>query len=294
MFQLVVAQEIASSIYFPPNQKPGNVIWVRTRDVARHLVETGQCTWPKGTDAPIQPGKPMRRPDGWPVDRFAVIEPVWKGQPVVCIGGGPSVTPEQVEYVRGKARVIAVNDAYLLAPWAEICYFADSRWWEWHTKGIAKPKLGLTAQDVARRFKEFAGQKVSIENTGLMVSDPDVFILHNATREHGNHSLSTRRNAIATGSNGGYQAVNIAVLAGGNPVILLGYDMRYAGGKTSHWHGGHPLAVAESAYQNYARQFANMRGVLKSLGVQVFNCAPNSLIDAFPKVSLESVLPPTS
>jgi len=42
-------------------------------------------------------------------------------------------------YERGKVRCIIINDAYLLAPFADILYFADSHWWKWQTTGTAKP-----------------------------------------------------------------------------------------------------------------------------------------------------------
>lgn len=274
MYQLVVAQEITSSIYFAAPRRPGDTVWVRTQDIARHLIEAGICTWPqaKAEKPPVaEKPKAMRRPDGWPVDRFAVVQRAWAGEPVVCIGGGPSVTQEAVDLTKGRARVIAINDAYLLAPWADICYFADARWWEWHKE---KPE-----------FKAFQGQKVTIGHTGLQVSDPEVFMLQNG----GSDKLSERPNAIHTGSNGGYQAVNIAFLAGGNPILLIGYDMKYVGAK-SHWHGGHPVKTSEGAYTSYARNFAGMLPQLAQHGVRVVNCTPGSRIDCFPRDELARLL----
>ena len=215
--------------------------------------------------------KVIRRADGFPIDRFAVIERAWEGQTVVCIGGGPSVTPSAVDSIRGRARVIAINNAYILAPWAEMCYFADTRWWEWHQN-----------QPV---FKSFAGHKVTIENTGLLIKDEAVFMLHNLNNEQ----LSESPNGIHTGSNGGYQAVNIAVLSGAKRIILLGYDMRFPGGK-SHWHGGHPVKNPADHYTMYAGKFATMLPQLKRLGVEVINATPGSAIKCFPFMDLNEAL----
>lgn len=44
---------------------------------------------------------------------------------------GSSLAPEQVESVR-HLRVIAVSDAYRLAPWAEVLVSADAAWWKHH------------------------------------------------------------------------------------------------------------------------------------------------------------------
>jgi hypothetical protein len=68
------------------------------------------------------------------------------GGTVVCIGGGPSLTRDDVDYCRGKAFVIAINDAYKLAPWADALYACDGLWWRWH-KGVPSfdgPKFALT------------------------------------------------------------------------------------------------------------------------------------------------------
>lgn len=167
--------------------------------------------------------------------------------------------------------MIAVNDAYLLAPWADVCYFADFRWWEWH---MDRPD-----------FKAFEGQKVTIENTGGMVRDASVFMLHN----YGYEGLSEKPNGVHTGSNGGYQAINIAVLAGCRKVLLSGYDMRFPGGR-SHWHKGHPVKVGEDRYLQYAKTYKTMLPALGRLGVEVVNCTPGSALKCFRMSTLEKEL----
>lgn len=169
-----------------------------------------------------------------------------------------------------------------------MCYFADARWWQWHTDGIAKrwPWISFTKEQVREAFRTFAGEKVTIQNTGMMVTDPEVFMLHN----YGGDGISELSNGIKTGSNSGYQAINVAVLAGAKRVLLLGYDMRFASGRT-HSHGGHPVQMPEDAYRSYARKFSSMVPHLKRLGVEVLNCTPSSAITCFPAVGLASVLP---
>ncbi len=196
------------------------------------------------------------------------------------------MTQEAIELTR-RARVIAVNDAYLVAPWADLLYFADHQWWKWHSEGLKKmwPWASFPAEEVKRRFAEFPGQKMTIENTGMMISDAAVFMLHNS----GPDGLSEKPNAICTGCNGGYQAVNIAVLAGAKRILLVGYDMRFTGGR-SHSHNGHPTRQPESAYARYAQSFKTMLPQLKRLGVEVVNCTPGSLIACFPRAELVDAL----
>ena len=67
---------------------------------------------------------------------MVVVPKAWSGETVVVIATGPSLTAEDVDYCRGKARVIAINDAYTLAPWADALYATDAKWWHWH-RGVA-------------------------------------------------------------------------------------------------------------------------------------------------------------
>jgi hypothetical protein len=291
--QLVLQRDRVQSVHFEAGLKTGDVVWVDPK-AARDLLESGVCAWPKGA-APSDEdaGKVVRRADGWPHDRFAVIQPVWKGKPVVCIGGGPSVTKEALELIgaaraRDAIRVIAVNDAYLVAPWADVCYFADERWWKWHTEGsLAKhwPWVRFSQEQVKQAFADFSGIKVSIEPTGLLIKDPAVMMMHST----GPDGLEESPRGLRTGSNGGYQAINLAVLAGGNPVLLIGYDMRFPHGK-SHSHNGHPVRHTEDMYVRNVHKFRTMVPTLKKLGVEVINCTPESAVDAFPQGDLASFL----
>lgn len=169
-------------------------------------------------------------------------------------------------------RVIAVNDCYLLAPWAEVLYFADAKWWRW--------------QRERAEFRAFAGQKCTIFATGNQIDDAKIHILRNA----GPEGLSADPGALATGSTSGYQAVNIAVLAGPARVVLLGYDGRQGADGRRHWFGDHPDRT-EPPYQNMIQRFRTMIGPLKALGVEILNATPGSAIDAFPRVDAASVLP---
>ena len=232
-----------------------------------------RCAARSEADGANRNKKVIRRSDSFPLDRFSVIERAWADETVLCIGGGPSVTPQAVAAARGKSRVIAVNDSYLLAPWADLLYFADHRWWEWHK---AKPA-----------FVAHAGIKVTIENTGMLIRDEAVHMLHNS----GGELLSDAPNGIHTGSNGGYQAINIAYLAGAKRILLLGYDMKFPAGK-SHWHGGHEIKVPESHYTGlYAVKFKTMLPQLKKAGVEVINCSIGSSIQCFPFAPLAEALP---
>jgi hypothetical protein len=221
--------------------------------------------------------------------RFSEVAPLWKGEAVVILGGGPSLTPEQVALVRhvrdasGTLRVIAVNDAYLLAPWADVQYAADAHWHRWHSQGIERP--GLTAAEVAERWAGFAGQKCSIDS-GDAIADPAVHILKIA----GQMGLSLDPRALMTGRNSGFQALNLAVLAGATRVILLGFDGKPSDDGRGHWFGEHPYPTRAAAYPLYRQAMSAAENSLIAAGVTVLNCSPGSVIDSFPKTLLEEAL----
>jgi len=208
---------------------------------------------------------------------FSQVALEWREATAVLIGGGPSLTPQQVELVsaRRALRVIAVNDAYRLAPFADICYFADSEWWGWHKD---RPD-----------FQAFVGQKCSISDSGGNIKDPAVHILRNANGRGHSFGLSLDPKQIVTGSNSGYQALNIAVLAGAKTILLLGFDAREPTGKT-HWFGDHPKREPIAAYAEYRKAFSAGERAILAAGVKVVNCSPGSAIDSFPKMDLEDAL----
>lgn len=201
---------------------------------------------------------------------------------MVILASGPSLTPDQVDAVercwrRGTGQpaalhVIAVNDSYRLAPWAEICYFADDRWWRWH-----KDK---------EEFRQFAGVKVSIEPSGLLIDDPAVYMLHNC----GTSGLSDRPNGLMTGQNSAHQALNLAVLTGAQRIILLGVDLQLGERGKEHWFGSHPIRTEPAHFSSMLNHFRKAAPLLQTLGVEVWNCSPASAVDCFEKVPLHEAL----
>lgn len=221
---------------------------------------------------------------------------MWPGSTIVCMATGPSLTLSQVREVdawraRGGCRVIAINDGYLYAPWADVLYFADVRWWEWHDKGVEREQIGLAARDVQRLFRAFAGLRVSIENCNRRVSDPRVAVLRNLSLVGGTMGrISLDPTGIYTGQHSGYQAINVAVLAGAKRVVLLGYDMRpgrdIEGRERHHAWGDHPVPSGAETYRSFRQEFRLAAPTLAKMGVEVWNATPGSALEHFPKTDL--------
>lgn len=116
-------------------------------------------------------------------------------------------------------------------------------------------------------------------------------ILRNSTGSQHGTGLSDDNRMLVTGGNSGYQALNLAVLAGAKNIILLGYDAREPeNGEKSHWFGEHPQICTLAAYPMYRDSFKKGAQAIKNAGVRVINCSPNSAIDVFEKMDINKAL----
>jgi hypothetical protein len=193
----------------------------------------------------------------------------WPGATVVCIGTGPSLTRDDVDACRGKARIIAINDAYTIAPFADVLYACDAKWWAWH-KGAPT----------------FAGLKYTLARP--VVPAPRLWPGVVALQDCGRLGLSLDPTSLKTGHNSGYQAINLAVLFGAARILLLGYDMHAPGGK-DHFFGKHPDQT-RPPFRQCLDAFVSMVEPLKAAGVDVVNCTPNSALRCFPTGTLAELL----
>lgn len=199
--------------------------------------------------------------------KYASVPRLCPGGTVLCIGGGPSLTAADLELARPRVdAVIAINNAYQLAPWATVLYAADARWWAWHKEGI----------------KRFPGLKFSVSPEAKLHG---VQIL----QQCGDTGLWEKPNGLCTGRNSGYQAINLAVHLGAARVLLLGYDMQIGPKGEQHWHGEHPNK-SRSAYDIFKVKFKTLVPALAARGVEVVNCSRRTALDVFPKMALEAAL----
>ncbi len=195
------------------------------------------------------------------------VERLWPGETVVCIGTGPSLTQADVDVCRGKARVIAVNDAYRMTPWADAIYACDDRWVTWH-KGVP----------------EFQGLKYSMTVTKKWAE-------WRRMRNDGLEGLCLSPDGLRTGRNSGYQAINLAVHLGAKRIVLLGYDMSRDKNGRSHFFGEHPRRATPSPYHSFVKCFDSLVKPLAKLGVEVVNCSRRTDLKVFPRMELAEALP---
>jgi hypothetical protein len=210
------------------------------------------------------------------------VEPEWAGETAVVIASGPSLTRQQVDFVKGKCRAIAVNNTGIdtvnsetnelipaMAPWADVLYAADAKWWRCYQE----------------RALKFAGRKVTIKPT---LPWPELYCLEQSL-EHA--SFDPRPTHLVSGGNSGYQALHLAVHFGAKRILLLGFDMKDGVNRKRHWFGNHPPKLnSRGNYAGWIRAFDKLAKCLPLRNVEVINCTPGSALRCFRRTSLEAAL----
>jgi hypothetical protein len=202
--------------------------------------------------------------------------PNWSGATVVIMASGPSLTVDDCERVRrwraddDDRRAIAINTTFRVAPWADVVYACDARWWD-----VYAAEVGATCPDADRWTAELPAR----ERHG--VSHIPNFRCPGLYRRPG---------AINQGVNSGYQAIGLAYQFGAARIILLGYDMQQTGGK-SHHHGDHPKGLVQALpYALWLQAFPALAKDLAAVGVSVVNATRTTALKAFPLVDLAKAL----
>lgn len=131
---------------------------------------------------------------------------------------GQSMTQAVADSVNGRCKVVAVSNAYKLAPWANAMVSCDASWWKNNREAL-----------------DFQGRKFT--------SAPDFQGLSELERVPG----------VTSGTNSGLLGLMVAVQLGATRILMLGYDMQ-----GTHFFGPHPapLRNANAArFEVFKKQF---------------------------------------
>lgn len=204
---------------------------------------------------------------------FGSVPRLWPGETVVCLASGPSLTREDVNACRGRAKVIAVKDCIRLAPWADALYGSGKdtfgRWWQ--TNG---PSL------------QFNGLRFSLDPDAAAWSTVLQFDANDVT------GLDDRPTHLRTGRNSGYAAINLAVHLGARRIVLLGYDLQEGPSGEQRWFGSHPWGTRSwGELGAYLREiFATLVEPARTRGIEIINATRRSALSCFPAMSIEDAL----
>lgn len=195
----------------------------------------------------------------------------WPGETIAILASGPSLTPEDVAFCRGRARVIAIKDAIRLAPWADLFYCCGGEilatWWKHYGPTFT-----------------FDGPKYTL--------DPKAAAYATVLRNTGVTGLETDPTGLRTGRNSGYQCVNLAAHLGAKKVVLLGYDMQPSETGKLRWFGTHPYPsnLGPVQFAAFRDCFDTIVEPLKALGIEVINASRRTALRCFPTMSIEEAL----
>lgn len=180
-------------------------------------------------------------------------------------------------------KAIAINESWRLAPWADILYGCDARWWR-RVNGAPDFQGVKVSQDVMALEKREWG--VNLIRTDR--SRSDILTDHPGRVGWGG----------TKGGNGGFHCCNLTVQLGVARLLLVGFDMRIDRGV--HWHGPHQRGLdnpARSTVEKWRAHLDSLAGRFVELGVTVINCSDVSALTAYPKMDLQKALglaPPES
>jgi hypothetical protein len=206
------------------------------------------------------------------------INPKWQRNPVIVAAPGPSLTSEVVEAIdvlSDEWRVIVVQDAYRLMPWADVLYGCDARWWnkyngcmdfegeKWASHCAPKQGIADDKTEIAEKY-----------GVNLVTGSP-------------NAGFSTDQSLIHYGDNSGFQALNLAILLGSEYIVLVGFDMRHVSGK-SHFFGDHPKELFQRReYESFALKFDKAP---PPEGVTIINATPCSALKCYEMMGLDEAV----
>lgn len=169
-------------------------------------------------------------------------------------------------------RVMVVNLAWKLAPWADVLYAGDLQWWE------------VYGDDVL-----FGGEKWTRDEFAALR-----FKLHYVKRKEG-RGLCRQSRCVHSGGNSGYQGINLAWHFGMRRGVLLGFDMHRKNG--GHFHPEHThkdgtpmLSAPESHIAVWRREFPALAADLARDGCRIVNATPGTALTCFPRMPLEKAL----
>lgn len=179
-----------------------------------------------------------------------------------CIASGPSLTPEDVEFVRVWREsspdrfVIVANTTFRIAPWADAMFAMDDKFWKVYReevrttfKGKAYCHIGESARGIAERFE--------------------------------------KRKRLCLHGNSGAAILAYCATGDFDRTIMLGYDCSVA--KGTHWHGDHPKPLGNcGSVHRWPKQFENVRAYYPK--ANIVNASRRTALRCFPKITLEEAL----
>lgn len=190
---------------------------------------------------------------------------------IVIAAPGPSLSAADLQAAGKVAPILAIGDAFRLAPEGCAVYHADYDWWAAAPTGKAMPNHVSAGLHSSRAFTR---SQRAAEQFGLEYVECRSIPGFGIDRLH-------------SGGNSGYQAINLALLMGAQRIILTGYDYQATGGK-KHFFGDHPGRLNRPhAYDTW---LAYLRDACQRCSIPIINASRETAIDFLPRMTMDQAL----
>lgn len=200
--------------------------------------------------------RPRTRKPARPMPAGDTVPEIYSGKTGVLLATGPSLSKEDVEYLRplharGSIILFGLNDAYKLCDFLDVLYFCDPRWLLVNKDVLDYQHAQIWTQDLKVR-REHKNVKRIAGGSG--------------------NGICKTPNHIHFGGNSGFQLLNLAWHFGIREFYLLGYNMGMSPrmGKQQHFFGQHPKPLNQS--NNYKSFVSSFQAIDKATRSMITNC----------------------
>ena len=205
----------------------------------------------------------------------------------LVVATGPSLLKRDIDLMRqlfadlyaiGDYQVplttIVVNDAWKLAPWANVLYAGDHSWW--------------THNPEASGFK---GEKLIARGLGSPALAAKKFGLNQLDVKFGS-GLSTNPSYVHSGWNSGFAAFNLAINMGFREIFLLGFDYQIEDPDHIHFFGNHPKPLRNGLpiKQMILEMDIAAMQIAEDTTIEVTNLTRKTAIQGFQRMTVETLI----
>lgn len=228
-------------------------------------------------------GRTRGLPGIWPISHGTkkhitevLADGAWAGHRCFIIGGGPSLRGFDFSQLKGE-KIIVINRAFEVCPFADIMFSMDNRFYNWLIRGQLPGSL--------EKFMAFKGLKIWLEVSNNSYHHSIYYVVGLPT-DGFPHSLKA---GIYHGNHSGYGALQLALVLGADPIYLLDYDMKHQG-KVTHFHSGYPSRQDEHTLQSFKAGLDRMAAFIRRARRNVINLNPDSALRCFEFGNIKEIL----
>jgi hypothetical protein len=177
---------------------------------------------------------------------------------VAVLATGPSLTEKDVIAVRDAGFItVAVNHAWTIAPWCDVLYAGDARYWRAHHEDIEKAGIK------AKKYSKSA----------------------NAQKKYGAVATKSR---MKGDYNSGQMAIEHALKHSPDLIVLLGFDVSLDDGL--HFHGPHKKTPNPNP-KRISKWIEQFERIPKNYDIgNIINCSRKTSLTMFKREPLEDVI----